>query len=480
METKTQPTGGLAQWLNHSVSFKLFIIGLLAVVLLVPSFQITSLIHERQQRQRSVVAEIGRSWSGPQSLGGPVLVVPYKTMVKTVAGDVEKLEERIYQLYVLPENLRIAAETDAKLLHRGIFDAAVYEAKVRMEGRFGALDLAKVDIEADQLLWERARLAIGVGDLRGLRNSPTVTLGEQAYEPETEYADIGVFANNLVVAPALSSEPWETLPFAFTLDLRGSEGLRFLQLAKHTHVAVTGNWGSPKFFGKFLPDEREIRDSGFVAHWEVPHFSRTMPQQWTASHTTIGEMYDPRESDQYDGPIGPYATSAVAGNHDSTHEAAVFGIQFLQPVDHYQKAERTAKYAILIIVLTFVSLFFTEVITKRRIHIIQYVLIGAAMIVYYTLLLSFSEHVGFNLAYGIASLATIALVGGFIARLLRRRRVALLFGGILALFYGFIFVIIQLQDMALLFGSVGLFITVGLLMYFSGRIDWNRSETDRT
>lgn len=466
METKTQLTSGLGYWLNNSVTLKLFVIGLLAIVLLIPSFQVTSLIQERQERQRSVVAEIGSSWSEAQVLGGPVLVVPYKTMVKTMVGDVEKFEERIQHLYLLPDDLRIAAKTDTKLLHRGIFDAAVYEANVGMEGRFGALDLAKADVAPEQVLWEKARLAIGVGDLRGLKNSPTITLGEQAYEPETEYADMGVFGSNLVVAPELSGEPWEQLPFAFTLDLRGSENLRFLQLAKHTHVEVTGNWGAPKFFGKFLPDEREIQDSGFTAQWEVPHFSRILPQQWTATQTTIGEHIEP--------PID--IPAAVV--QDKTHEATGFGIQFLQPVDHYQKAERSAKYAILIIVLTFVALFFTEVITKRRIHIIQYVLIGAAMIVYYTLLLSFSEHVGFNAAYAIASVATIALIGGFIAQLLHRRRVALIFSAILAVFYVFIFVIIQLQDMALLFGSVGLFITVALLMYFSGRINWMRDNTE--
>ncbi|GGC14971.1 cell envelope integrity protein CreD [Parapedobacter defluvii] len=477
METKTQLTSGLGYWLNNSVTLKLFVIGLLAIVLLIPSFQVTSLIRERQQRQRSVVAEIGRSWSGPQVLGGPVLVVPYKTMVKTVVGDVEKLEERVQHLYMLPEDLHIAAETDTKLLHRGIFDAAVYEAKVGMKGRFGPLDLAKADVTPEQVLWEKARLAIGVGDLRGLKNSPTITLGEQAYEPETEYADIGVFSNNLVTAPKLSGEPWEQLPFALTLDLRGSESLRFLQLAKHTHVEASGNWGAPKFFGKFLPDEREIRDSGFTAQWEVPHFSRTLPQQWTAAQATIGERIEPDGSDDYYEAV-TFADMPVAASADKTHEATGFGIQFLQPVDHYQKAERTAKYAILIIVLTFVALFFTEVITKRRIHIIQYVLIGAAMIVYYTLLLSFSEQVGFNAAYAIASVATIALIGGFLAQLLHRRRVALIFSAILTVFYVFIFVIIQLQDMALLFGSIGLFITVALLMYFSGRINWMRTDTD--
>lgn len=469
METKTQFVSGLAHWLNHSISLKLVVIGLLAVILLIPSFQVASLIRERQQRQRTVVAEIGRSWSGPQVLGGPILAVPYKSTVRTMISEVERWEERIQYVYILPEDIEIEVDADTRLLHRGIFDAAVYESRVTMKGWFGPLDLS--DIQPKQLLWEKALLAVGVGDLRGLKESPTITVGDRGYEPETEFAGLGVFENNLVVAPALSGEPWEELPFSLTLSLRGSESLRFLQVARQTRVTAKGNWGAPKFFGDFLPDEREIRDSGFTAQWQVPHFSRRLPQQWMADQTTIMECALLEDSEgHYKGEM----------KGDKIHEARAFGIRFLQPVDQYQKTERTAKYAILIIVLTFVALFFTEVITKRRIHIIQYVLIGAAMIVYYTLLLSLAEHIGFNGAYAVASVATIALIGFFLMRLLKHRRTALIFASILTVIYVFIFIIIQLQDMALLLGSIGLFATVALLMYFSGRINWMPDSMEET
>ncbi len=475
MENNNLQQPGWGQRLAQSVSVKLLVIGFLALILLIPSFQIGSLIRERQQRQRSVVTEVGRSWAGPQVIAGPVLVLPYTTMVKTKVGDVEHLEERTHHLYLLPEQVDIQAASSAKLLHRGIFDAAVFEGTVAVSGRFGALDLAKAELTEGQVQWEKARLVVGVGDLKGLKNDPVFTLGDERRESETEYASIGLFEQNLVAPAGLTGQAWEQLPFSFSLDIRGSGDLRFLQVAKQTHVKATGNWASPKFFGAYLPDEREVTDSGFTAEWRIPHFSRQFPQQWTAVHSAIGEDTDYGDLDP---ELVDFVREQTRPSFGESMQAAGFGIQFLQPVDHYQKAERTAKYAILIIVLTFVSLFFTEIIAKRSVHIIQYVLIGAAMIVYYTLLLSFSEHVGFNAAYLIASVATIALVGGFIASLMRRRRVALIFAAILGIFYLFIFVIIQLQDMALLFGSIGLFVTVALLMYFSGRINWQqRDET---
>jgi inner membrane protein len=180
----------------------------------------------------------------------------------------------------------------------------------------------------------------------------------------------------------------------------------------------------------------------------MPYFNRPFPQQWVEENTVL---------------------------HKANSEAS-FGVKFILPVDQYQKTMRSAKYAILIIILTFISLFFTELLNKRKVHLLQYVLIGAAMTIYYTLLLSFSEQVGFTMAYIIASVATVALVGIFIATLLKNRKPAIVFSGILTVFYGFIFVLIQLQDMALLFGSIGLFIIVAAMMYLSAKIDWTRKS----
>lgn len=186
-----------------------------------------------------------------------------------------------------------------------------------------------------------------------------------------------------------------------------------------------------------------------MATWKMPYFNRPYPQQWTAQNLVM----------------------------NLKSRDASFGVRFIMPVDQYQKTMRSGKYAILIILLTFISLFFTEIIQKKKVHFLQYLLIGAAMTVYYTLLLSFSEQLGFNAAYLIASIATIVLIGFFIAGVLKHKKPALVFAAILSVFYSFIYVIIQLQDLALLFGSVGLFLIIAIIMFLSARIDWNKDSS---
>lgn len=457
----------------ESVTARLVIIGILVLLLLIPSSWMISLVSERQERQRSVVREIGQKWAGPQVLGGPVMVVPYRELMKTTVDKKETVEEVTRHLYLLPETLRISADAGTEVLHRGIFEAVVYETHVRVQGTFGEADLRKLDVDHAALMWEKARLVTGVGDLKGLTNSAVFTLDGRPYQTETDFGAVNVFAHNLVVDPMLGEKRSTSLAFSFELDLRGSESLRFLHLGKDSEVAVSGAWPSPGFDGSFLPASRAVTDSGFTATWKVPHYTRSLPQQWTAHEVMIHEAaWEPAASEYEDirVPVAPATTQTQDGQY-----AESFGVSFLQPADHYQKTMRTAKYGILVILLTFVSLFFTEVVTRRQVHIIQYLLIGAAMIVYYCLLLSFTERVGFGLAYLIASVATVGLVSLFIASVLKSRKTAALFALILGAFYLFIYVIIQLQDQALLFGSIGLFVTIALLMYFSGRISWQRN-----
>lgn len=467
-----QKQQGVGGWLMHSVSAKLIFIIILMLLLLIPSHWVVSLIYERQHRQREVIREISNKWAGQQTISGPVLAIPYLSPVKIVDKESVRYEDRTQYFYVLAEELGIDAQTHTELLHRGIFNAVVYQSSIRLSGNFGALQLGKAGIDPGKILWKDVRLVVGIGDLKGLKRVPVFTVGDRQVEAGADDTDIGVFDQNIIVDPGLDSSPREPISFRFELDLKGSHALQFTQLAKTTSVSVKGDWGSPKFEGQFLPDGREVTESGFEASWKVPNHFLSLPQQWTSSGTRITA----RKPDTGD-DFGRYADVGVpVPSTVEIRQADAFGVQFLQPVDHYKKAERTAKYAILIILLTFVSLFFTEVITKKQVHIIQYMLIGAAMIIYYSLLLSFSEYVGFNMAYAIASLATVSLVSIFTARLLGQRKAALLFAAILLLFYLFIFVIIQLEEMALLFGSVGLFVTVALLMHFSAKINWLQQE----
>jgi len=453
IELSTENTG-FKNWFGGSVLIKLGLIGFLTIILLIPSSMIQDLITERQNRQGEVMREISDKWSGSQLIQGPVLVLPYKTTIfredpttgKSTGGEI------LTNIYILPESLNIESKANPELLHRGIFDAVVYNSKIKVKGKFSALELIKSNIDPAMIQWDKAKVAIGLSDLKGLKNNPIIRLGNKNYEVEPDLTSLKLFSNNLIILPNLIKGKNTALDFSFVLDLRGSEKLSFLHLGKNTTVKIKGEWNNPSFTGRYLPDERSVSGNAFSATWKMPYYNRPYPQQWMEENTILNKP-----------------DTMTNGKHNSDNPA-VFGVDFLLPVDQYQKTTRAAKYAILIILLSFLSLFFTELLNKRNIHFLQYVLIGAAMTIYYTLLLALSEQMGFNMAYLLASAATIGLIGTFICSLLKNRKAALLFAGILSTFYGFIFVILQLQDMALLVESVGLFLIIAILMYLSQKI----------
>jgi inner membrane protein len=230
------------------------------------------------------------------------------------------------------------------------------------------------------------------------------------------------------------------LSFSFSVELNGSQSLSFIPLGKQTDVQLTSTWSNPSFSGAFLPASRDINEKGFNASWKVLNLNRNFPQQW------IGNEYIVSESS--------------------------FGVDFLLPVDHYQKNTRSAKYAIMFIGLTFVAFLLFELISKRKIHPVQYLLVGGALCVFYTLLVSFSEHIGFFWAYTISSVATIALISLYFNSIIGSARSTSLLSLMLVGLYLFLFTILQLQDYALLMGSIGLFAVISVVMYVSRRVDW--------
>lgn len=455
IQENTQKT---AHWLRESIFAKLCFIGLLTLLLLIPSFWIQNLIGERQLRQNEVTNEISDKWSGKQLVEGPVLVLPYSKIIaeKDQQGKIVYKED-LQNIYILPEELNINSYVDPETLYRGIFEAVVYNSKINVNGKFSSLELNKSGINVEAIQWSKAKIAIGLSDLKGLKNNPKIELDKKTYEVEPDLTDVKLFHNNLIASLDLSDKKNTDLVFTFSLDIRGSGELNFLHLGKTTAVKMDGNWANPSFTGRYLPEERLVSDTSFNATWKMPYFNRSFPQQWIEKSATLTSQTD----QEY-----------IVQNSDTT-----FGVKFLLPVDQYQKTMRTAKYAILIILLTFISLFFTELLNKRKIHLLQYALIGAAMIIYYTLLLSFSEQIGFNIAYLIASTATITLIVLFLLGVLKSKKPALIFGAILAIFYSFVFVIIQLQDFSLIFGSVGLFIIIATMMYLSTKLNWETKST---
>jgi len=449
-------------WNRNKIILKSFWIGFLILLLLIPTFFIQNLVSERQGRQQQATAEINSQWAGPQTITGPVIGIPYNEII-TDAGKVQTIKK---WAYFLPGKLDIRAHLLPEKRYRGIYQVIVYTTELQIRGSYDSLHLAELNIAADRVLWGEAAVFFDVSDVQGLKEEMVLHFtGAHANAGANPGGGPGVggvghaggnvdlnlvpakystdqfkgsLSANLPLDPMMAQGPLE---FSATVSLKGSGSLLFVPAGKETRVEATSSWANPGFAGSFLPDWRTIKDSGFVANWKVLYLNRKYPQQWKE---------------------GVYDLSSAA-----------FGVNLLVPVDSYQQTTRSVKYAILIILLTFTAFFLIEWIDSRPIHSLQYLLVGFALCLFYTLLLSLSEYTGFNTAYGIASLATIGLITWYVGSMLRSSRLSLLIVLLLAIQYGFIFTLIQLQDYALLMGSIGLFLTLALVMYFSRRIKWN-------
>jgi inner membrane protein len=451
------------RWMAESFTVKLITIGFLSLILLIPSAAIESLMHERQSRAFNVMDEVSAKWSGTQTIAGPVLVIPYtRRESETLASGEQKVRAWTELSYYLPETLSINGTATPEVLHRGIFDVAVYTSRLVIEGNFGTPAAEALNLAAEDLQWDGAYLVVGVSDLRGIQDNPSVDLDGRSLDSEPS-DKIGVSANdafplprdsedglNLVAPKSRSTgikvplrlKRKEEFQGAFTirLSLKGSNQLAFAPVGKTTEVELSGPWSDPSFGGEFLPADREVSENGFSARWKVLHYNRPFSQQWK--------------------------------NEERSLAGYEFGARMIVPAGQYQKSIRTVKYSILIIVLSFVSLFLVEVSRKIRIHPFQYALVGAALVIYYTLLISISEYLGYNAAYGIATLASLTLLSLYVSTFLQDTKLVMLFSTLLVLVYSFIFVIIQIQEFSLLVGSVGLFIILASIMYFSRDIRW--------
>ncbi|WP_341502751.1 cell envelope integrity protein CreD [Gallaecimonas sp. GXIMD4217] len=421
---------------RNGATVKMLLIGLLALLLLIPIAMVKSLIVERQQRQNEVIEEIGAKWGQAQHLTGPILVLPYTDYIQDNKGNRHASHQNAY---LLPQRLEVEARVEPQVRYRGIYQSVVYETRVSLSGRFDPALLKQVLGQHNNLEPGRAMLALGLGDLKGIRELSKARLGSSALEMSPVSFDAGL--DRAIAAPV---DVNAKLDFQFELTLRGSERLYLAPSGKETRLTVSSPWATPSFEGAYLPSERRVGKDGFEAQWQVLHFNRSFPQFWL--------------SNQY------------------SHHADDFGVAFLVAADPYQQIHRVAKYGLMFIGLTFVAFFFSEVTSGRKVHPLQYLLVGLSLCVFYTLLLAISEHSSFALAYGLSSLATVLLIAGYAKAALASGRLAGLVGAMLAILYGYLYIILQLEDYALLMGALGLFGVLAAVMYLTRRIDWYALE----
>ncbi|MAT90844.1 MAG: cell envelope integrity protein CreD [Flavobacteriaceae bacterium] len=442
-------TNRFTHWLRHSITARMLVVGFLFLILLIPLEFVKELIRERSQRKTEVTQEVNDKWGNEVTLSGPILKIPYNTykeeriyneQTKTFQTLTETLEQFAY---VFPEALSIngTAQTKEKPLKRGIYEAVVFTTALDVSGQFPKITTA-LDIPSDDILWDKISLLINTSNLKGIRNAIEVMVADQTMDIAPKFTKDYLNTLQSDVLPKTLFENDTLLDFSFHMKVNGSQGLHFVPLGKTTKVSLESNWHSPSFTGRYLPldGSREISQDGFKASWQVLQINREFEQVF------YNNMPD----------LSPYA----------------FGTELIVPVDDYAKSERTAKYGILVIGLTLLVFLLIQLASKIYIHPFQYVMIGLALVMFYTLLIAISEHSSFLKAYLIAGGAVLALITGYSRLILKGLKFPMLIAASLSALYGFIYVIIQLEDYALLVGSIGLFAILATIMFVSRKIDW--------
>ena len=438
-----------------ATGLKLLAIGLLIALLWIALLLVDGVRRERLGFREEAQAEIAQTWGGEQTLSGPVLTVPFTYPAKTVreVNDSRGVPVRTEEVRTvravacfLPAELDVSGVVEPSLRRRGIFTVPVYETQLAVRGRFKP-DAAAIGIDGAAVDWSKARLFLGLTFPHGLRTAPVLAWGDRpvVLEPGTPREGWGETLEAPVRLDPAGAAAGVT--FSVDLQLQGSARLAVAPVGAQNHVTLKSSWPDPSFGGGSLPADRVVGAGGFEATWEQSYFGRGYPQQWTEG---AGQ-----------GEVSAYQiiNSAVA-------------VTLRQPVDAYRLIERALKYGVLFLLLVFANFFLFEVTARLRIHPLQYLMVGAALVLFFLGYLALSEFISVGVAYGCAAAVSTLLVTGYSASVLRTGRRCLIVGGGLAGTYGYLYFILQLQDYALLAGTVALFALLALAMWVTRKIDW--------
>jgi inner membrane protein len=415
---------------------RVLLLAALALLLQVPSCMIGQLTWERQRSRDSAVAEIARTWGGSQHLAGPVLAVPYRIMGTNDKG--KPVEKESGTIAVLPERVEVAAEAAVETLRRGLFEVPVYRARLKLRGRFAAPQAGiGASVPREALRWDQAQLVLRLSDVHAIDRIEPLQWGGASLAFQ---GGGGAFGGSGLHAPLANLAPNVPFDFAIELAVRGSEALYFGPSARDMTVDLESAWPHPKFQGAWLPDRREVRADGFTARWAVTGVAGGLPAAWKTSTDAGAALDNP-----------------------------AFGVQLLYPVDPYRMSERSLKYDLLFIALTFLVLWLFEQRAGRDVHPLQYLMVGAALCLFYLLELSLAEHFGFATAYAAAAAVT-AQVSLYARAVLRAWAPALALAAGIAGLYALLYLLLGAEDYALLAGSGVLFVALSLAMFMTRRI----------
>lgn len=410
---------------SNKTLIKGVITGVLILVLLIPTYLISDLVTERQQRQQEIINEVSSNWAKDQTLSGPYLYIPVKNAAQHIT--------------VLPETINVKGDIIPEDRQRSIYKVLLYKSAINGKGSF-SFKLPK-DVDTGGLQLSDAKLCFGISDFKGIEDRIVIKFNNTDYELSPGLPTNDIDSNGLSIPVSLSETDLQNnIAFSYSIKIKGSGRLHFIPAAGNSSFALQSTWPSPSFDGTAIPNDHDVNDSGFTAKW------------------IFNKANLPFQTVLHDG-------NTIKGKVD-------FGVSILQPVDDYAKTTRCIKYAIMFIGLTFSLFFIVEILQKKPVHPVQYVLVGLALVIFYSLLLSISEFIHFDLAYLIAAVATVSLISLYAKSHFKTWKIAGLFAAVLGSLYAFNYVLISLEDTALLVGSVALFIVLAIAMYASRKINW--------
>lgn len=434
---------------TNNMTIKALVVAAMVIVLLLPVELVKSLIAERNATQAEVENEIGEKWGGGrQEIKGPILVLPYlqEEWVTDATNPKEKKKIIVQNnLYFGADEVNISGNIATEERARTMFKTLVYQSTMNLNGAFRFTDEQKRLISGKDIQYNEAYIIMSMTSIRGLKNEVVVDVNDKKISAKVQSKGNSMIPSGLVIPQVFGNNNFvKEINFKLDLVVNGTQNLKFRNYAKNTNIELKSNWATVFFGGSVLPDDRHF-ENGFDAKWNF------------------------------------YSENGGQLKPDSPNNSELVEIDFRYPVNDYQMNMRAVKYAVMFIALTFLVFFLVELISRKRIHPMQYILVSCGLILFYTLLLALSEHVGFDWAYLISSIAIISLISAYTLSIFSNRKQTLMMGSFLIVLYLYLYVILQLEDLALLFGSIGLFIALAIVMFVSRKIDWyNLSGTNET
>jgi len=421
--------------------FKIIVLIILILILLIPIAMIRSLVYERSNRAEWAEGSIMEAWGSQFMIYGPVIRIPvvendnYRGINKT--------------LWITPRDIDIQADFSAEKKKRGIFSVALFSGNVSLKGSF-TFDRARDELKENETLFpQQAEIIIGLTSQKGIRRIIKADWnGEELFFKPGSRSFLYDNAVSNGINANISFDTEGTNTFDIQFAVQGGKSMRTIPIAELTHTRIVSDWPSPSFQGGFLPTAYTLSESGFDAEWEISYLSRSIPLFWITGERGENNSRINIQDEQY-------------------------GVDFFKPLDHYALNERAVKYAILFIIIPFLTLFFLEIFSKKTIHPAQYLLSGLANIIFYLLLLSISEHIPFSFAYLIAAAALTCMMSLYALSLLETRVRGACMGVIMALLYLIMYLTLNAEDWALLIGSITAFLICGVVMYLTRKLDWN-------